>query len=74
MMLLPYHHKVSSEAANLVRSFVKPRNEELLDLVSKYNARLSFEINNLEKEITYSSDSEEISTVADSSDRQLLIK
>jgi hypothetical protein len=53
---------------------IKPRLEEQLDIIQKYEARLIYEIKNLENKIYSSPDCEDFSCEQDPADHQNFIK
>ncbi len=71
---LKYNTKVLLEITTILKSVIKPRLEEQLDVVQKYENRLIFEIKNLENKIFSSPDCEDFSTEQDPTDHHLLIR
>lgn len=70
---LKYNSKVAYEACILLKSLIKPRQEEQLDIVSKFESRLIFEIKNLDKNIYSHPDCEDFSLLQVPEDNQSLI-
>lgn len=61
MPVLWLHTKVAGEAIHLVKNLAKPRHEDQLELISKYEKRLVFEINTLNRKMLSAADGEDLS-------------